>query len=309
MTNSISSIPWSITEQLLYTTCRIDVRLNSGKQAFGTGFIFDFRDDSTSVSALVTNRHVLHDAKSIEFKFHVSHEMDEALLPLPNSTGYELDLPNKLVAFHSNSEIDLCAILLPPIVASIEADGAQIYLVTLSKENIFDQPALNTLSAMVPITMPGHPIGLSDTYNNLPILRRGVTAFHPALNYDGKPEGVVDIGCFAGSSGSPVVIAHEQGPPPIKPLDWAWGSPLFVFLGVLHEGPVIDANNRIGRVPIAMSEELQVKTPIHLGYYIKAEQVIEMQHDVFEAKRVFEESQQWSEPSYQSTLPLTIHPA
>jgi len=57
--------------------------------------------------------------------------------------------------------------------------------------------------------MVGYPIGLWDEKNNYPIFRKGITATHPANDYNGKSEFMIDAACFPGSSGSPVYIIDE----------------------------------------------------------------------------------------------------
>jgi len=45
--------------------------------------------------------------------------------------------------------------------------------------------------------MIGYPSGLWDTKNNLPIVRKGITATTPYFDYNGKREFLVDIAAFA----------------------------------------------------------------------------------------------------------------
>jgi hypothetical protein len=40
----------------------------------------------------------------------------------------------------------------------------------------------------------------------MPILRRGVTATHPKINYLGRSEFLVDVAVYPGSSGSPIFL-------------------------------------------------------------------------------------------------------
>jgi len=57
--------------------------------------------------------------------------------------------------------------------------------------------------------MIGYPNGLWDHVNNLPLIRRGITASHPGVDYqiegqNGPGVTVIDMACFPDSSGSPV---------------------------------------------------------------------------------------------------------
>lgn len=57
--------------------------------------------------------------------------------------------------------------------------------------------------------MIGYPNGLWDSQNNLPIIRRGITATSVKKDYNGKKEFLIDAAVFPGSSGSPVFIFNE----------------------------------------------------------------------------------------------------
>jgi hypothetical protein len=43
-----------------------------------------------------------------------------------------------------------------------------------------------------------------DSANNLPIVRKSITATHPSIDYRERREFLIDAACFFGSSGSPV---------------------------------------------------------------------------------------------------------
>ena len=59
--------------------------------------------------------------------------------------------------------------------------------------------------------MIGYPNGIWDATNNMPILRKGITATHPNIDYEGRLEFLIDAACFPGSSGSPVFLFNTNG--------------------------------------------------------------------------------------------------
>ncbi len=60
--------------------------------------------------------------------------------------------------------------------------------------------------------MVGYPNGLWDkSHDPADLLVRGITASHPEIDFCGKPELLVDIACFPGSSGSPVFVLNANG--------------------------------------------------------------------------------------------------
>ena len=123
--------------------------------------------------------------------------------------------------------------------------------------------------------MVGYPIGLWDSTNNLPILRRGITASHPGIHFQGKPQGLVDMACFPGSSGSPILIAKEgvfsQGKGLVS-------GTTVTFLGILFAGPMHCADGTVEVVDIPTHSVAISRTtiPSHLGYYIKASALLEL---------------------------------
>lgn len=56
----------------------------------------------------------------------------------------------------------------------------------------------------------GYPDGLFDTTNLLPVMRRGITASHPNIDYEGTPAFLIDASVFRGSSGSPVFLHRPE---------------------------------------------------------------------------------------------------
>jgi hypothetical protein len=121
--------------------------------------------------------------------------------------------------------------------------------------------------------MVGYPIGLWDEVNNLPLIRRGITASHPAIDFRGRSECVIDAACFPGSSGSPVLIVNEGMVVSKKGMNV--GSSRVIFLGVLHSGPILEADGTISvqEIPTQNTLASSTKVMIHLGYVIKAKEL------------------------------------
>lgn len=137
--------------------------------------------------------------------------------------------------------------------------------------------------------MYGYPNGLWDEKHNLPLVRKGITSTHPALDvemetkYD-KKSGIVDMACWPGSSGSPIFLVKVP-----KILHPSLEDERFViFLGVLCSGPTsndkklqlttnIESENpdELTTASITLSKTAS-DTMIHLGYYAKAERIVEL---------------------------------
>ena len=122
--------------------------------------------------------------------------------------------------------------------------------------------------------MAGYPTGLWDQANNMPILRRGITAVHPALDFNGKPEGVIDAACFPGCSGSPVLVLNEGSYMTKKGMQL--GEWRILLLGVLYGGPEFTAEGGIvvKDIPMRATPVAQMRLPMNLGFYVKAREIL-----------------------------------
>jgi hypothetical protein len=134
---------------------------------------------------------------------------------------------------------------------------------------------LEQLSAVEDVLMIGYPNGLWDAVNNYPLIRRGITASHPAVDFDvnGVATTVVDVACFPGSSGSPVIL-HNHGIYGDKRGNTVTGSRT-IFLGVLFSGPVIQADGKIviRNIPTTLETIAQVNLMMNLGYIVKSKEL------------------------------------
>ena len=105
----------------------------------------------------------------------------------------------------------------------------------------------------------------------MPIFRRGITATHPNLDWNGKPEFLIDAACFPGSSGSPVFLYNQVGYA-TKSGGMTIGPSRLKLIGILYAGPQHTISGEIKivtiptqNVPVAISS-----IPNNLGIVIKA---------------------------------------
>ena len=131
--------------------------------------------------------------------------------------------------------------------------------------------------------MVGYPNGLWDKANNLPLFRKGITASHPALDFNSKSTGVVDLACFGGSSGSPIFIYNDSGYMDKKG-NFNLGKQRLILLGVLFAGPRYSEK---GNLIVESSKPENIISPVtplwlNLGYYIKAKEILTFKNIVEE---------------------------
>jgi hypothetical protein len=125
---------------------------------------------------------------------------------------------------------------------------------------------------------------LWDEANNLPLIRRGVSASHPAIDFvvDGVPTMVIDAACFPGSSGSPVFL-HNFGTFADKKGNTNLGTRT-MLLGVLFAGPTMQTDGKIAirTIPTADEPVAEIKVMLNLGYIVKAREIAALASTVLE---------------------------
>lgn len=270
-------IPSHFTEDNLFAVVRLRT-VSDGGEGFGTGFFASGKiSGNTGRVFLITNKHVIRGAKSGSMRMH------EGTDNKPTGKTFEVVLDSFESRFihHPNPDVDLCAMGFAPIKLRANELGITPFVKPLKPDVFPTQKMLEDLTAVEPVTMYGFPIGLSDEANNLPIIRRGTTASHPSISFDGKPYGVADIACFPGSSGSPVfymdrgIMLKKRSDDWIRDMSFGEG---YFFLGVLFAGPSHTGSGAIAIEEIPTQSSISVRVPqmIHLGYYVKAHAVREL---------------------------------
>jgi len=274
----------SFSESLLYSTIRIETVYLDGATGNGTGFIFEAAIPKADRIArvLITNRHVVEGSVKGVFQLHVAKSLSEFAPSGQVSTIVIGDASNPFGAqwkCHPDPTIDLCAFHFSEMTQFVRNKGEQVFFQSIDKGFIYSDEELAKLTALEDVIMVGYPIGLYDSANNFPLIRSGATASHPAIDFCGKAEGVVDMACFPGSSGSPIYLynttVHYDKTRRASVL-----ASRQALLGVLYAGPQWNSQGemRIEQIPTQVIQKQVPVTPTmtHLGYYIKAREVLNM---------------------------------
>ncbi len=257
--------PQTLSEQLMFNT----VRLVASDGSTGTGFFYNFRIDDKVIPILITNKHVVNNNPNEPMTFYLHLKTGDN----ESNENYPVQFVANWI-FHSNQ--DLCFCFVNPLFQKVKMiTGKEVFYIPIDDSIVATTQKLNELSALEELVMVGYPIGLWDSNNNFPIFRKGYTASHPALDFNNKGIGLVDMACFPGSSGSPIFILNELGYADKK---GAYNiASRIIFLGVLFAGPQYNAQGDIVVKTIPTQQQIRANTPVmtNLGYYIKSTELEE----------------------------------
>ena len=262
----------SIAEQLYFTSVRVETEDASDNKGIATSFIFGYKSGNKQYPFLVTNKHVISGAEKGRLTF-IQARHGKPLL----GTGYRLDIENfeKIWHGHPNANIDVAVTPLVSLVDHIKRAGANIYFRSIGSELVPSEDALKHVDAIEEIVFIGYPIGIWDTKNLLPVVRKGITASPIAIDFRGEPQFLVDASIFPGSSGSPVFL-YNPGIYADKSGGTVVGTRLH-FLGVIASVFFQEDVNEIRirsiptvNLPVAVSRQM-----IDLGVVFKASTIIE----------------------------------
>ena len=200
----------SIYEQLSFCTSRIETEDANGNSYSGTGFFFNLNVNNKIVPLLITNKHVVKGMKKGLFRFTTADDDG-----LPNykehfTIEYSDNFEN-MWFMHPSDDVDLCVLPINPLIEAANKKNRRLFYRSLDNGVIPNEVQKQSIDAVEEITMIGYPNGLWDSLNNMPIIRKGITATNYNLDYNGKKEFVIDAACFPGSSGSPVMLCNVGG--------------------------------------------------------------------------------------------------
>jgi Trypsin-like peptidase domain len=269
--------PKSIAERLMHCTVRISAQVGSSVSR-GTGFFYNFplKEVGQVVPVIITNKHVVRGSNSQTFLLNIFDPSKGEKAPTGTFSVSVQETLGRGWVEHPSSDVDLCALPIAEIQKLVPTPNIPFY-VPLDGATSDDE--LQKLDAVEDVVMIGYPNGLWDHVNNLPLIRRGITASHPGVEHkiegqNGPGVTVIDMACFPGSSGSPVFV-YNHGTYSDKNGNVHVGSRA-IFLGVLFSGPVLQQDGKIvvKNIPTNDVPVAEIMTMINLGYVIKPKEIV-----------------------------------
>jgi hypothetical protein len=259
------------TEAIFFSTVRIETTGPSGIGT-GTAFGFSYEQDGKSWPFLVTNKHVVRGAVTGRFFF-------------TQANGDQPSLGQRVEAIienfegqwfgHHSPDVDVTVMPCGPLLNQAAREGKPVFFPSLPHKLVPDESALADLDAVEEILFVGYPNGVFDRVNLLPVIRRGVTASPPQVDYEGRPVFLIDASVFPGSSGSPVLICKQGVISTRQGINF--GGSRVLFLGVVAEVLIASQDNRVRFVSIPTEPTPFVTNyqMIDLGVVYKSRTVLE----------------------------------
>jgi hypothetical protein len=237
----------------------------------GTVFYYALQEeDDVCVPVLVTNKHVVKG--TIESTFRVSLKRERA-----QELGIEhvdITIPTRGSWYgHPDPNVDLCVCTFADLITNLPVPSDALLWTRIQDRLLPSNEDLESLSSVEDVVMVGYPVGPWDSVNNKPIFRKGITATHPNLPYNGKREFLIDIAAFPGSSGSPVFVYREGFRVNNSNGQQVTGKKgYFFFIGILYAGPMYNAQGQIEVRPVPTKQEALIysQVPTNLGIVLSA---------------------------------------
>lgn len=259
--------------RILLSTVRIEAShsSNPGIRFFGTGVVFEIPlDDGRRSPWIFTNKHVIEGCDTIRFNYrHVNLNVRDYITNPESMMGSIGEINDLDVFEHPQEDVDLCAIGIGRFQKEIVKNNKR-RMATMSLEisSFPTRKDIYDMDVSDEILMVGYPTGLWDSVNQLPIARKGMMATHIGIPFEGRGEFVIDMACYPGSSGSPIFRYSPNK-------SSSQGSDI-LFLGMLYAGPQYNINGEIEISPIPDKSRFSAKTPMHLGYAINSQQILDL---------------------------------
>lgn len=270
----------SLAEELLFTVIRIETIGSEGEQKIGTGFVFHYQFESKKYLFLVTCKHVINGAKEGILTF-IKRKGEEPLL----GEGYRLKVENfeDLWFKHESEHVDVAILPFVPILNHISNQEVQIFFKAVPDNLIPKGNQLEELDAVEDVLFIGYPIGLWDTENLTPIVRKGITATPVFLDFKAEKQFLIDASVFPGSSGSPVFVYYKGIYWDKKTKGTTVGHRIF-FLGMLSAVFKMPDTGEI-IVPTQKTPIVKVNQLADIGVVFRAETILEAIKEFLEKQK------------------------
>ncbi len=258
----------TLSRQLLRNTVQLLMENASGGES-GTGFFYDFSDGTTnnvSCFAIVTCWHVVKGATAGKVVISLLTNLPDGSDRITVILG-----PENTWLRHPDTNVDLAILPVWPILNQTFGVHRPLNVKFLRDNQAATKDDFKSIGATQEIKFVGYPIGISDVSNNLPVIRGGMIASDPSVDYNGETKFLIDAAVVPGSSGSPVFIVDEG----IYAGGMIQKTPELKLIGIISDAFYRLQNGKVQVLPIPSDYRIAVETPIpiNLGVAIKSDRL------------------------------------
>lgn len=266
----------STSELIINSTIRIEGKLDSIFQgqkvqltSTGTGFYFTFKIDSLYVPVIVTNYHVIKKTYDGKLVFTIADG---------GRPSYGSKITKTFPFFDSmwikHPDVDLAILPLNPIIEDIKKTyGKDVFTIPYTEDLLPNEQLISSITAIEEVLMVGYPRGISDSINNLPIVRKGTSATPIYLDYNSKKQFLLDIPIYGGSSGSPILL-FNQGSYSTRKGGIVVGTRL-ALLGINVQSINYNAHGELVLPPNNPKFSTSTNIPLNIAVVIKSEELLD----------------------------------
>jgi hypothetical protein len=131
------NLGYTDAEALSYNTVRIELEYDGGDTGIGTGFLYQFESSSKiSVPAIVTNRHVLENAKNIDLYFNPTGKDNKPNLDNEKIRVRFTEIQKNSWLSHPNPDIDLAFLPVAKMVDQLHSERKTPYMLYFTRSTL-----------------------------------------------------------------------------------------------------------------------------------------------------------------------------
>lgn len=285
--------PTTASENLFFTTVRIETIYPDNKVGYGTGFLLsiDFKGDRKSIF-LITNKHVIEGGAKWRIPFNLSNENTPDDKPLiGEQTGADIGNPQYMLRngefvktglknipdiWIRHDKYDIAITDFTPIYARLVENKKTPFIRAFNYNHFPKQEDIeNKIDAIEEVLIVGYPNALYDSNSLIPIVRQGITATPFSIDFENEPKFLIDASIFPGSSGSPVLILDRN----LQYRKGNWNlKPRSYLLGIVSSTHIRKEYNEVFQrdIPVHLKNFVESKQMIDLGVVYKSSIIKEM---------------------------------
>ena len=264
----------SLPEQLTYSTVRIECAGRGRSVSTGTGFFCRLlHRDGLYAPVLVTSRHVVAGAQRGRLHLTLADQVGRQASQVHTIT---LDDFQARWLPHPETAVDLC--VMPSAELVVEVQQRTSRTLQMLDSDLIATPAESTeLTAFEDVVVVGYPNGVWDSINNRPIVRKGITATDPDVDYAGRPQFLIDRPWLPGTSGAPVFLWNIGSH--VTRAGELVGRSRVRLLGILSTSPGRRVTTGVGLMSRPAEQEAIAfsSTSVDLGVVVKVRKLLEFE--------------------------------